>query len=186
MAPAVIDARRYRADDTLPDGRPVLIRAIDPSDREELRDGFHRLSEQSVYLRFFQPKRELSEQELTYFTQLDFINHVALVAFLEEEGEEVGVGVGRYVVDEASRDTAEVAFTVDEPHQGLGIGSILLTHLAKVARANGIASFRATVLAENRRMFDVLARSGYVVHSRFEDSAIDVVISLTEAPREGP
>jgi GNAT superfamily N-acetyltransferase len=180
MVAAVIDARRYRAEDTLPDGRAVLVRAIEPADREELRDGFRRLSEQSVYLRFFQRKRELSEEELSYFTRLDFVHHVALVALLEEDGQELGVAVGRYVVDDGQRDSAEVAITVDDAHQGIGIGKTLMKHLAKVARANGIATFRATVLSENRRMLDTIAHSGYLYRSRMVGGAFEVVISLTE------
>jgi L-amino acid N-acyltransferase YncA len=156
------------------------VRAIAPTDRDELRDGFLRLSEQSVYLRFFQSKRGLSDEELSYFTELDFRRHVALVAMLDEGGAETGVGVGRYVVDESSRDSAEVAFTVEDAHQGMGIGKTLMRHLAKIARANGVNTFRATVLAENRRTLDALAHSGYLIQSRMEEGAIEVLISLTE------
>lgn len=184
MSSAVIDARGYRAEDTLPDGRAVLVRAIAPTDRDELRDSFLRLSEESVYLRFFQPKRELSEEELSYFTQLDFQRHVALGALLDEDGIEIGVGVGRYVIDESDRDSAEVAFTVVDAYQGMGIGKTLMRHLVKVARANGVNSFRATVLPENRRMLDALAHSGYLIQSRMVEGAIEVLISLTEAAPE--
>ncbi len=184
MPAPVIDARRYRAEDSLPDGRPIIIRAIEPEDRQELRDGFHRLSEQSVYLRFFRPKSELTDEELTYFTRLDFVSHVALVAVLPQEGREVGVGVGRYVVDEHDPLTAEVAFVVDDAHQGIGVGRTLMRHLVAVARANGIHSLRATVLAENRRMLDTLAHTGYPLHTRMEGGVFDVLVSHTEAQAE--
>jgi GNAT superfamily N-acetyltransferase len=177
----VIDARHYRAEDALPDGRPILIRAITPSDRQELRDGFHRLSEQSVYLRFFQPKSDLTDDELTYFTELDFRRHTALVAILAEGGDELGVGVGRYVVDEDDSSTAEVAFVVDDAHQGIGVGRTLMRHLATVARGNGITAFRATVLGENRRMLDALRAIGLRMSARLEHGVFDVLVTLAES-----
>ena len=87
-----IDARTYSQRDRLLDGRPVLVRAIRPEDKAMLREGFRRLSPQSVYLRFFQAKKELSEAELRYLTEVDFQSHVALLVILDEEGPELGIG----------------------------------------------------------------------------------------------
>jgi hypothetical protein len=90
--------RHYTARDRLLDGRALLIRAICPDDKPALQDGFHRLSSESAYFRFFGPKHELSSQELVFFTEVDFARHVALVAIIEEDP--LIVGVGRYVVSE--------------------------------------------------------------------------------------
>ena len=116
---------------------------------------------------------ELSDAELTYLTELDFENHVALVAMLDEGG----IGVGRYVVDEAT-GRAEMAFTVDDAHQGLGVGPLLLSHLAHIARAKGIRELSAYVLAENRGMIEVFERAPFPMRRRREGNTVVVTLEL--------
>ena len=105
-------------------------------------------------------KHEPSPKELIYFTEVDFAEHVALVAIAEEEG--LVIGVGRYIVCDAVAPmrAAEISFAVDDAHQGLGIATILLRHLANIARAAAIVEFRASVLSGNQKMLRVLAQSG--------------------------
>ncbi len=172
-----IDARSYSQQDRLLDGRPVLVRAIRPEDKPHLREGFRRLSPQSVYQRFFQAKKELSETELRYLTEVDFESHVALLAVLEDEGPEQAIGVGRYIVEAPTR-YAEVAFTVDETHHGLGVGTILLHHLARIARSHGLEEFRAYVLAENRAMLEVFENAGFPLDRRLEGNVIVATLGL--------
>ena len=159
------DARHYAVEEILRDGGSIHIRAIRPDDRQRLADHFQRLSPTSIYFRFFGAKRRLTDDELTRFTEVDFEQHVGLVATLREAGEERIIGVGRYIVrDPASAcDRAEVAFAVLDDHQGRGIGTVLLEHLAVIAEAKGIKEFEADVLGENNRMLEVFARSGFVV-----------------------
>jgi GNAT superfamily N-acetyltransferase len=171
------DPRGYSQEDRLLDGRPVLVRAIQPGDKEHLREGFSRLSPQSVYFRFFQAKRELSEADLRYLTEVDFETHVALVALVSEDGRERGIGVGRYIV-EPGTEAAEVAFTVDEAHHGLGVGTLLLNHLADIARGQGLGEFRAYVLAENRAMLEVFEHAGFPLQRRLEGNVIVATMSL--------
>jgi GNAT superfamily N-acetyltransferase len=179
----VIDARHYRATDRLRDGRPVWLRAIRPSDRDALREGLHHLSPESAYYRFFRPKTDLTESELDYFTKVDFVNHVALVAIVEDAGQRVAVGTARYIVEhpETSRDSAEIAFVVDDAHQGLGIGAVLLRHLARIARESALPSLHASVLGSNRSMLSVFAKSGLPLKTRFADGVVEVTLSLAEA-----
>ncbi len=177
-----VDARNYSERGRLLDGRPVLVRAIRPEDKPKLRDGFERLSPQSVYHRFFQAKKELSESELRYLTEIDFVNHVALLAVLEDDGAELAIGVGRYIV-ESDAPAAEVAFTVDEAHHGLGVGTLLLHHLARIARSRGLPEFRAYVLAENRAMLEVFENAGFPLERRLEGNVIVARLSLTYNPR---
>jgi len=87
----------YSARETLPDGRCLYIRAIRPSDRKRLHDEFHKLSAASVRDRFFNVKLDLTPQELTFFTEVDFSMHVALVAELEIGSGRRPVDVGRFV-----------------------------------------------------------------------------------------
>ncbi len=153
---------QYHAEDRLRDGRCVWLRAIQPSDRDLLREGLHHLSPESAYRRFFSAKRDLSDGELDYLTQIDFVNHVALVALVDHGSGPLLVGTARYIVEhsETSPESAEVAFVVGDAHQRLGIGAVLLRHLAAIARANGLRALHALVLAENRPMMSVFRKSG--------------------------
>src|SRR5437867_6327085 len=92
-----IDARTYRVEATLRDGGAICIRAIRPDDKARLLEHSAGLSPQSVYFRFMGFKRELSKDDLKFLTELDFDNHVALVATITESGIEHLLGVGRYI-----------------------------------------------------------------------------------------
>ena len=172
---------RYHAEDRLRDGRCVWLRAMQPSDRDLLREGLHHLSAESAYRRFFSPKRELSDGELDYLTQIDFVNHVALVALVDDGSGPLLVGTARYIVEhpEARPKSAEVAFVVGDAHQRLGIGAVLLRHLAAIARANGLRALHALVLAENRPMMSVFRNSGLpMMTTRAEPGVYEVSLKL--------
>src|SRR5690349_8179857 len=98
---------RYSAIESLRDGREVEIRALQPADRDALAAAVGRMSDESMYRRFFAPKRTFSEREVEYYTNVDFVNHVALVAVLGAGAERQIVGGARYVVIEPG--SAEVA-----------------------------------------------------------------------------
>ena len=173
--------RQYAARERLRDGRGVLIRAIRADDKAALEEGLRRMSDESAYFRFFGIKHAASAGELAYFTEVDFQQHVALAAVVEEAGPRV-VGVGRYIVcDEVGpKSAAEIAFAVDDAHQGLGIATILLGHLVKIARAAGIAEFRASVMSGNAKMRRVLARSGLPQETEEADGVVGVRMALIE------
>ena len=82
------DASRYEAEEILRDGGSIHIRAIRPDDKPRLIDHFRRLSQRSVYFRFFGVKKRLTDEELSRFTEPDFVSHVGLVATLREGEEE--------------------------------------------------------------------------------------------------
>lgn len=155
------EVRNYSAQEVLRDGGSIHIRAIRADDKDRLLHHFRDMSQGSIYHRFFGLKHSLSEQELVRFTEIDFVSHVALVATLRIGGDERFIGVGRYVTTEPAR--AEVAFAVLDEHQGRGIGTVLLDHLGRVARAVGITEFQADVLGDNNRMLEVFAKSGFRV-----------------------
>lgn len=160
------DPRDYRATALLRDGGSVDIRAIRPDDKARVLALFDRLSSRAVYYRFFQTKQRLTDAELRYFTELDFRRHVALVVTLREDGTEHIIGLGRYIgitQDGLPLPRAEVAFEVADQHQGRGIGTLLLEHLAALARAHGIETFEAQVLGENNRMLEVFEHSGFTI-----------------------
>ena len=170
----------WEADVVLRDGRTGHLRPVSPADAEALQAFHMRQSQSSIYLRFFTYKAKLSGRELKRFTNVDYRDRVAFVITL---GSEI-VGIGRYDrLDDPAE--AEVAFNISDEHQGRGIGSILLEHLAAAARENGIRRFSAEVLPENRKMLSVFADAGYEVRRAFDDGviALDFDIDPTEKSR---
>jgi acetate---CoA ligase (ADP-forming) len=147
----------YELDVVLRDGSVTVVRPIRPGDASQARAFFQRLGPESRYFRFFNVKQSLSDEEVKDFAEVDYRDRMALVAV---DGEEV-IAVGRYDREGAGSDTAEVAFAVVDDHQGRGIGTTLLELLTNHARSNGITSFRAYVLGENRQMMRIFRNSGY-------------------------
>ena len=180
-----IDVRNYAIDALLRDGGSVHIRAIRPSDQPRLLALFQQLSARSVYFRFFQTKTRLTDEELRYFTELDFRRHVGLVVTLWEGEEEHIIAVGRYICPSSDHPPtrAEVAFAVADAHQGRGLGTLLLEHLADIARAQGITEFEADVLGENNQMLQVFATSGFEVQRAIEGGVLHVAFSTTDTER---
>ena len=173
-----MDARTFSVEERLRDGTPLTIRSVRPDDRDRMRDAYGRLSPEAIYLRLFAPKKELAESELTRLIEVDFDREVALVATIGAGTQESVIGGGRYVSANNDRRAAEVAFTVDGRYRGQGIASRLLQHLAAIARGRGITRFEAEVLAENRPMLAVFARSGLAVERRREGGVVHVELSL--------
>ncbi|HZC46301.1 MAG TPA: GNAT family N-acetyltransferase [Candidatus Acidoferrum sp.] len=165
------DARNYNVDTTMLDGAAIRVRAIRPDDQERLHDHFKGLSQQSVYFRFMGLKRDLSPNDLSRLTELDFKNHVGLAATVIENGRERFLGVGRYIRAAAPK-RAEVALAVLDEFQGRGIGTLLLQHLAIIADANGVTEFEADVLGDNRQMLKVFAHSGFEGHGSLDSGVV--------------
>lgn len=174
--------RAYRSEEILRDGGSIVVRAIRPDDKELLRDHFARLSPRSVYTRFFNVKKRLSDKEVDHFTELDFVRRVGLAATLLDGGEERIVGVGRYDVDADDPTRAEVAFAVVDAHQGRGIGTLLLDHLVPIARAAGITELHADVMGDNKRMLQVFGRSGCVVRRSIDAGIFTLAFPTAATP----
>jgi acetyl coenzyme A synthetase (ADP forming)-like protein len=159
-------ARAYAADVLLRDGSSLHVRSIRPQDKERLRDHFHRLGPESVRHRFFGMKKDLTPEDLRYFTEVDFDEHVGLVGTHTDAGGEHFVVVGRYFRLEPAEDgiaRAEFALAVADEWQGRGAGTLMLEQLALVASQAGIERFEADVLAGNAHMLELLARIGFEV-----------------------
>ena len=167
----------WEADVVLADGGTVHVRPVRPSDAADFRAFHRRLSQQSVYYRFFSPKPRLSDSEVEHFVTVDMADRVALVALL---GDEI-VADARY--DRwKGKPEAEVAFAVADEQQGRGLSTLLLEHLAAIARAHGIVRFTAEVLADNRPMLAVFARAGWPVHREFSSGVVDVAFDIVSTP----
>ena len=174
------DPRHYAAEGILRDGTSIHIRAMRADDKQRLLDHFSRLGAQSIYFRFFRAKKRLTDEELVQFTELDFVRNAALVATLGQGENERLIGVGRYSAVNPEGTRAEVAFAVADEYQGRGGGTLLLEHLAPIARANGVMEFEADVLGENNRMLEVFAQSGFVVKRSIEDGIFHLTFPTEE------
>ena len=171
------DVAAYSAVHSLRDGRAVRIRALKPDDRPGLLEAVRRSSPQSLYRRFFGLKRHFSEEEIAYFLNVDFINHVALVAETEEDGQPIIVGGARYVVQEPGQ--AEIAFAVIDLYQGQGLGTALMRHLASIGRQAGLRAFTAEILPDNIAMLSVFQKSGFRVGVEHEREALHIAMALS-------
>ncbi|GEC98462.1 GNAT family N-acetyltransferase [Kocuria varians] len=167
----------WEADVILRDGATAHLRPISPQDQDLLQQLHSSQSEDSIYLRFFSYKPKLSQRELERFTTVDHKDRVCFVLILGGRM----IGVGRY--DRVTPRVAEVAFMISDHHQGRGIGSILLEHLAAAARENGIDRFTAEVLPENRKMLHVFVEAGYDVSRQFEDGVVMVDFDIDPTER---
>ncbi|MEV0384045.1 GNAT family N-acetyltransferase [Nonomuraea sp. NPDC050643] len=163
----------WEADVVLADGGTAHVRPIRPADADRLRSFYSRLSDESIYFRFFGPRPRLSDREVARFTNVDYVNRVALIATIGDEM----VAVIRY--DRTAPGEGEVAFLVEDAHQGRGVASVLLEHLAATARENGIERFVADVLPANMRMMGLLRQAGYTAQSQFADGVVRMTLDLT-------
>ena len=172
------DLRQFRSSRTLRNGTGIVIRAVRPDDKERFRIAFSKLQSETVFRRFFGYKEELSKAELEQATNVDFDRVVALVATVGSAEQEAIVAGARYIGYGPPSKMAEVAFTVEEDYQGLGIGTALLRELIAIARTKGIAQFTAEVLAENRSMLAVFAHSGLQMREQRTSEGIHLTLSL--------
>ncbi len=165
--------QEWEADVVLRDGSVAHVRPITPCDADGIREFHAGQSEESIYLRFFAPLRELSDKDVRRFTVVDYDQRVALVVTLLDKI----IGIGRY--DKIADTTAEVAFNISDLFQGKGIGSVLLEHLALIGYEAGVTKFVAEVLPQNRKMINVFQEAGYVVKHRLEDGVISLSFDIT-------
>lgn len=177
----------------LSDGRTARLRAIRPDDAPALRELGEKLSKETVYFRFFSPRRSLSDKEITHFVTVDYQDRLALVAIVDGDL----VAVARYdCVPGASRGSlgapggsrsdrvaeAEVAFVVRDDQQGRGLGTVMLEHLASAAVARGIGRFVADTLVENHRMIGVFRSAGFEESASLESGVVRVEMELVARP----
>jgi RimJ/RimL family protein N-acetyltransferase len=170
MSPA-----NYSVQERFRDGRSVKIRALRPDDETGMLVAIDRMGTESLRRRFFVTKREFSDKETAFFMNVDFVNHIALVAEIDENGSTAIVGGGRYVV--VGTGQAEIAFIVVDAYQRQGIGAILVRHIVGLARAAGLKQLSADVLPENVAMLTVLGKFGFRSRGR-DPQAVHLTLPL--------
>ncbi|MFI6084762.1 GNAT family N-acetyltransferase [Streptomyces sp. NPDC051217] len=171
----------WEADVVLRDGGTARVRPITTDDAERLVNFYEQVSDESKYYRFFAPYPRLSDKDVYRFTHHDYVDRVGLAVTVGGEF----VATVRYdrvdsrgMPASAPDDEAEVAFLVQDAHQGRGIASALLEHIAAVARERGIRRFAAEVLPANSKMIKVFRDAGFTQKRSFEDGAVRLVLDL--------
>ncbi|WP_142056485.1 bifunctional GNAT family N-acetyltransferase/acetate--CoA ligase family protein [Pseudonocardia kunmingensis] len=178
--------RHWEADVVASDGGIVHLRPILPSDADALLRFHASLSDRTRYLRYFGPYPRISPRDLERFTHVDHRKRVGFICLL---GDEI-LAVGRYEglpggsgAGPAGVESAEVAFVARDDHQGRGLGSILLEHLAAAARENGLRRFEAEVLVENHQMVRVFREAGYQVSRAFSEGVLHLEFDIDPTER---
>ncbi|MBQ0985518.1 GNAT family N-acetyltransferase [Streptomyces sp. F63] len=176
----------WEADVVLRDGGTAHIRPITEDDAQRLVDFYEQVSDESKYYRFFAPYPRLSDRDVHRFTHHDYVDRVGLAAVVGGEF----IATVRYDrIDATGRpasapaDEAEVAFLVQDAHQGRGLASALLEHIAAVARERGIRRFAAEVLPANTKMIKVFTDAGYTQKRSFEDGVVRLEFDLEPTDR---
>ncbi|MHB9854169.1 bifunctional acetate--CoA ligase family protein/GNAT family N-acetyltransferase [Streptomyces krungchingensis] len=176
----------WEADVVLRDGGTARIRPITVDDAERLVSFYEQVSDESKYYRFFAPYPRLSAKDVHRFTHHDFVDRVGLAATVGGEF----IATVRYdrinaegLPASAPADEAEVAFLVQDAHQGRGVASALLEHIAAVARERGIRRFAAEVLPANNKMIKVFTDAGYTQKRSFEDGVVRLEFDLEPTDR---
>jgi GNAT superfamily N-acetyltransferase len=139
---------------SLPGGREVPFRLVQPKDAPALQRFLGRCSERTIYLRFFGSLNEFTEEKAQYFAHTDGVNHFAFVALDPDDRDEI-IAVVRYD-REPGEEKAEYAAIVEDGWQGHGIGIDLTRRLVDVACIQGIRAFYAMVMGKNKRMLELL------------------------------
>lgn len=168
----------WEADVVLADGGTAHLRPIRPGDAEGLVAFHEELSTETVYLRFFAPYPHLTPRDVERFTQVDYIDRVALVALIDGDIVAV-VRYDRGRADGVAEAEAEVAFVVRDDHQGRGFGSVLLEHIAACAQERGVRRFYAEVLPANTRMLDVFRDAGYSAERSYGEGVVHLSLDIT-------
>jgi RimJ/RimL family protein N-acetyltransferase len=160
----------------LEDGRVVRMRLIRPDDEPRLVELYDRLSQHSIYQRFFTVRPRLPETWARELANVDYKTRFAIVLERDEQDGAALIGVARYEPT-PEPGTAEVAFVVRDAFQGKGYGKRLLDALLAAAEANGITRFRAYVLGENRRMLGMLARHTHILERSLDSGVYELTFT---------
>jgi GNAT superfamily N-acetyltransferase len=161
------------------DGLNLFFRPVKASDERLFQEYLYRLSERSVYLRFFQVRKAFPHELAQEMVAVDYEEHLAIVATLDTSDTSPIVAAGHWILNH-DENMAEVAFSAEDGYQGQGIGTHLLHFLMRIARERGIRGFRASVIARNAPMLRVFQKSGCVLHTEYEGGEVSLWFHFDE------
>ncbi len=160
-------------------GLSLLLRPVKLSDEHLMKDFFYSLSNDSMYRRFISTRKDMHHDRLQPFVAIDYTKEMVILAVLQQEGQELIVGMAQYLIDE-NRHIAEVAFVVRDDYQGRGIGAVLLNYVTFLARKSGLLGFTAAVLMENRQMLQLFEKMGFNIEKRSEGGVYELTMSFRD------
>lgn len=173
----MVGPKEFRATYLMPDGTQIVFRPIHPTDEPLMRELFYALSQQTIYYRFMSNLRVIPRRQIQDFVYIDHRNEVALVGTIPAAHGEDIIALGNYYLDPKT-NRAEVAFVVHDKWQRKGIGTFMLKQLIRIARRNGIRGFTAEVLAENKGMQAVFAKSNCKISTHFDGRVYSYVLDF--------
>ncbi len=156
----------------LKDGVQVEIRPIRPDDAPRLQQGFRMLSPQTIYLRFFEAARELSDRQANFLASVDYEQRMALVGVIREEDDERLVAVARYDMLPERPGLAEAAIVVRDDYQSRGLGTQIMLKLIRYACDHGVQAFIATIHTNNQGIMGFIRKSGLPVTKKLLEPGI--------------
>jgi len=172
---------------TFKGGVRVRFRAIKPSDEDGMRRLFYHFSDEAIYRRYFFPVRTMPHNKMQEYVNIDYSQVMSVVAIVEKSDQKDIIAEARFVRDEQS-SYGELAFVVDERHQGLGIATYLYEMLIRLAKERGLKGFKAAVLHTNKGMMKIFEKGDLPVNARVQDGVYKLTIpfdaSLSET-KEG-
>ncbi|HYQ47799.1 MAG TPA: GNAT family N-acetyltransferase [Thermodesulfovibrionales bacterium] len=160
-------------------GVKLFLRPVRLGDEHLLKDFFYSLSTDCMYHRFISTRTSMPHEQLQKFVVIDYTREMVILAIIEEDGNEVIVGMGQYFIDEETH-TAEVAFVVRDDHQGKGIGAELIRYLTILAKRSGLHGFVASVLMDNKPMLQLFEQMGFIVERRAEAGMYELKMSFRQ------
>ncbi|MBT3181943.1 MAG: GNAT family N-acetyltransferase [Deltaproteobacteria bacterium] len=174
------DPERYSQCDVIADGTEVTFRPIKATDEEAMRDLFYSLSEQSIYLRFFQPVESMPHAKIMPLVSINYKKDMAMVATIGDIAGEKIIGVGRYMRSSNDDPFAEVSFEVRDEWQNRGLGRAFLNSLMNIAEQHSIEGFVATVLPKNKQMMSVFRGCGCKLHVEKSGDVFELSFKFNE------
>jgi len=160
-------------------GVDLTLRPVKLSDEPLLKDFFYSLSNDSLYRRFISTRLDMHHDRLQPFVVIDYTKEMVILAVVQQEQQELIVGMAQYLIDESTH-TAEVAFVVRDDHQGKGIGAALLSYITYLARKSGLLGFTAAVLMDNRQMLQLFEKMGFIIEKRAESGMYELKMSFRD------
>jgi GNAT superfamily N-acetyltransferase len=156
----------------------VFFRPIKATDENMMQDFFYSLSDRSIYQRYFTMLRAMPHQTVQAMTTIDYEREMAIVGVVRREGRERIVAVGRYGLLRDSSERAEMAFTVRDDYQNVGIGTFLLNYLAEIGGGRGVKEFTAEILENNGPMLAILNKAHQPVQCVYDEGVYIVTMKL--------
>ncbi|MHA1143599.1 MAG: GNAT family N-acetyltransferase [Candidatus Helarchaeota archaeon] len=161
----------------------LTIRPISPKDDDAVLELYYSLSQETIYFRFFQTKKNVPKSRVRKFTRIDYQKNFALVV---ENPQKKLIGIGRYIVDEHDEDAAEMSIVIRDDYQRRGIGSILIKYLISIAKEKGIKKIYATVLSDNYKILKTIDKLGFKFQRKLEDGDLRVESDISTLKEEEP